>query len=65
MYSIEWYNGQRIFLVVGDLPSILAVANLCENNKQDFQVSSCRGFRVSQEEMGCGGFAFWTPRPKT
>jgi hypothetical protein len=65
MYSIQWYSNNKNILVVGDLSSILAVANLLENNKQAFQVSSCNGFRVSQEEMGCGGFAFWTPRPKT
>lgn len=59
MYGIRWYDGFRQCVLVGNVESIFALANLLENKKTDFKVSSVSSGILSQKMMGVGGFAHW------
>jgi len=58
MFSINWVD-YRSYSLIGDQASILSMANMLENKKQLFTVSSVQGFRVSQDMLGCGDFIYW------
>ena len=60
MYGITCYNGNGDSHLIGNMGSIIQLANILENKKIKFHVSSTEGFRLSQNSMGCGGFKFWT-----
>lgn len=59
MYSIRWCDGYKQYNLVGDMQSVLALANILENKKQDFRVGSVITGPVSQVMMGVGGFSHW------
>lgn len=57
MFTIFWINGEQN-QVVGNLQSIIAVANLLENIKVEFKVSDRSG-EISQRYLGMGSFNYW------
>ena len=57
MYSIRWDNGKN--LVIGQLDSIMVLANWLENTQTKFKVADCAGFIVTPKALGYGGFNFW------
>jgi hypothetical protein len=60
MYSIRFLeHDKRENIVVGDLASIVSIANILESTKQKFKVSDVRGFSLTQNDCGCGGFIYW------
>jgi hypothetical protein len=57
MYNIFWKSDEPNE-VVGDLKSIIDVANLLENSKIKFKISDRNG-PIDQEWIGTTGFKFW------
>jgi len=58
LYSISWVDN-KLYQVIGTIESVLQIANMFENKKTMFSVSDTRGYRVSQKDLGCGGFVCW------
>jgi hypothetical protein len=58
MYSIAWCDN-TYYQLIGNLESVLFIANKLENLKIKFQVADTRGFVVNQNQAGCGGFLYW------
>jgi len=63
MYSIALYKHCRLSVLVGNLPDIIALANILESAKIKFKVTDVRGFRLSDDDAGVGGFEYWLEPP--
>lgn len=60
MYSLNWSDDYRNYLLIGEILSIFQLANILENRKTKFSVIDLKtGGRVSQTSLGYGGFEFW------
>lgn len=58
IYSIRWYgNGGRMLL--GELESVMALANTFETLKVHYKIADCSGFMLTQSQLGSGGFEYW------
>ena len=63
MFALNWIATNKEACVIGELESILWLANSLEKQRTPFKVASCKGFELKQEHLGCGGFEYWL-KPK-
>lgn len=59
MFGIHFCDDHGSYTFAGDARSILRLAHLLENAKQEFTVTSVASGPVSQRAMGVGGFSYW------
>lgn len=58
MYCVYWSDNSS-YELIGALGSVLILANMLENMKIEFQVADTKGYRLNQNQLGCGGFKYW------
>lgn len=58
MYSISWATTES-YTLVGDMRSVLAIADDLEKKKIYFTITNVSVGQVKQSQLGCGGFSYW------